>query len=220
MLAAALLCGGFAAACDASHSALATTFGGIAVATLVLPPLTLACDTFIHRTLLAVVSVSAIASVWLFLPVSWPQWGQCTLVLCAYVIALAGSVRLLHRLGTNAFVASAMVVAVALGWLSWPIWLSPYLAGHQTLVNWLVFAHPLLTLNGVLIDQGIWTERPHMYAWTALNQDVSYSSPANIGWCMSLHALLGLACTAVSTFSQSRKRDHESTRMEHESPRI
>jgi hypothetical protein len=210
----ALLCGIFTAACEATHSALAGTFGGLAVVMLVVPPLILTSERLSRRVLLAGVSISAVASAWLLLPIAWTQWWECTAVLCSYTIAIGGSVGLLQKLGINAIVASAIVVAVALAWLAWPIWLSPYLAGRQTLVNWLVFAHPLLTLNGILIDQGIWTERPHMYAWTALNQDVSYSIPTNIGWCVIVDFVLGVATAAIGTFLTSKGEEHESTRID------
>ena len=211
---AALLCAIFTAACGATHSGLAGTFGGLAVVTLVLPPLILTSERLSRRAVLAGASISVVASVWLLLPIAWVQWWECTALLCSYAIAIAGSVCLLQSLGTNGIAASAIVVASALAWLTWPIWLSPYLAGRQSLVNWLVFAHPLLTLNGVLIDQGIWTERPHMYAWTALNQDVSYLIPTNISWCVILHALLGAACVSIGIVFRSTKSKHESTRID------
>jgi hypothetical protein len=178
------------------------------------PPTHHSLITLVSIITLISISVIVIAGGWLFLPIPWMQWWQCVLVLCAYALALAGSVCLLHRLGIHAIAAATIVVVVALAWLAWPIWLSPYLAGRQTLVNWLVFAHPILTLNGVLIDQAIWTERPHMYAWTALNQDVSYSMPTNIAWCVILHVLLGVACATLGTLFRNAKTKHESTRID------
>ena len=85
----------------------------------------------------------------------------------------------------------------------------------------LVVAHPLLSLNAVLIDQGIWTERPQMYGWTALNQDVSYSLPAGIFWCVVVHVAVGGVWGVV--FGVCRRcqpplivfeEEHESTRID------
>jgi hypothetical protein len=99
---------------------------------------------------------------------------------------------LLRAIGLPESLAAAIVIVLALAWLAWPIWLSPALEGRQTLVNWLVPAHPLLAINGQLSQLGIWTERPLMYRWTVLNQDVSYEMPGNPVWCIAVHGLIGL----------------------------
>jgi hypothetical protein len=211
---AALLCSGFTVCCGMSHSVLSSTFGGVLIVTIALPPLVLAVKCRPHRLLVATVGVVAVIAVWLFLPIDWPQWWACAVLLAAYAAALTGMAALLRRVGANAVVSAAVVVVVALAWLSWPVWLSPCLAGHETLVDWLVFAHPLLALNGVLIDQGIWTERPLMYGWTALNQDVTYSMPSGVWSCVVLHCALGLAFSVSAAFRNKKKTNHESTRID------
>jgi hypothetical protein len=199
---ATLLCSVFTACCESSRSALAGTFGGVLIVTITLPPLVLTLDNWLRRVLVSLAGVSAVMAAWLFLPIDWSQWGSCAALLATYAVALTGAAALLRWLGVNAFASAAIVVVVALAWLSWPVWLSPLLAGHESFVNWLVFAHPLLAVNGVLIDQGIWTERPRMYGWTALNQDVSYSMPASMWWCFFWHGVLGVAFLALSTWQK------------------
>jgi hypothetical protein len=200
----ALLSAGFTIICSTSHSALAATFGGLAVVTLALPALAVASDRLLDTLLVTLAAIVAVTAVWLTLGISWPQWFACTFVLAAYAAALAGLACSLHRIGLNAVVSAAIVVSMALAWLSWPIWLSPFLAGHQTLVDWLVFAHPLLAVNGTLVDQGIWTERPQMYGWTALNQDVTYSIPASVMWCVIVHAAVAVVSAMAVAYLDHR----------------
>jgi hypothetical protein len=211
---AALLCSGFTACCSISHAALASTFGGVLIITIALPPLVLTVNHWLHRLLVAIAGIVGVIAVWLWLPIDWSQWWACAAVLAAYAAAVTGSTALLRQLGANAVISAAIVVVVALSWLSWPVWLSPWLAGHETLVNWLVFAHPLLAVNGVLINQGVWTERPQMYGWTALNQDVSYSMPGSVWWCAVLHGVAGLVFGILSIIPGAKKRNHELTRID------
>jgi len=206
VIVAALLCGGLTALCGVSHSALAVTFGGLLAITIALPPLAVASDRWLDAVLITIASITAVILVWLWLAISWPQWWACTLVLTAFSFAVAATTMLLARIGTHAVVSAAIVLVIALAWLSWPVWLSPYLAGHQTLVNALVAGHPLLAVNGTLIDEEIWTERPQMYGWTALNQDVSFSMPASVFWCVILHAGIGVASVSPITIALLRRR--------------
>jgi hypothetical protein len=185
---------------------LASTFGGVLIATLALPPLILASEHWRQCVIVAVAGILATIAVWLLLTISWSQWCACAGVLTGYVAALAGTAVFLRRVGVSAVVAAAIVVVVSLAWLGWPIWLSPSLVGHPVLVNWLVFAHPLLALNGTLIDQGIWTERTQMYGWTALNQDVSYSMPMSVFWCVTLHGGAGLVLAVVGSIQVPKVR--------------
>jgi hypothetical protein len=208
MIAAPLLCAGFTAMCDVSHSALAVTFGGLAVVTLALPPLAVACEGSIDLIFVTATSVLGVIAVWLTLEISWSQWLACDAVLAAYAGALASSAFSMNRWGMPSILSAAIVMIISLAWLAWPIWLSPCLAGHETLVNWLAFAHPPLAINGVLIDQGIWTERPRMYGWTALNQDVSYSMPSSVLWCVVLHggvAASFICCSFRHRFNSRRQ---------------
>ena len=85
---------------------------------------------------------------------------------------------------------------LALAWLSWPVWLSPWIAGRDRLVAWLVAAHPLFALDGALRHLGPpWTEHHWMYTrLTVLNQDVFYSLPGGVGRAVVLCAGIALAC--------------------------
>jgi hypothetical protein len=192
-----LLCICFTAMCNASHSALAATFGGLLVTTLVLPPLVLASDNWLIDIAVVWASTLGVACVWLVLPISWPQWWECGAVLISLSVAVSTTTVLLHRVGIHGAVAAAVVVVATVAWLSWPVWMSPWLGGHETLVNVLVAGHPLLAINGTLIDQGIWTERPEMYGWTALNQDVTFAMPTSVLGCVVLHGGIGAASAAL-----------------------
>jgi hypothetical protein len=203
---AALLSAGFTSLCATSHAALAVTFGGLLAVTLTVSPLASGCNRLVDVILVAIASILAVDCVWLFASISWPQWWACAMVLAAYALCLAGLEAFIRQIGVHVVVSCAIVMIAALAWLSWPIWLSPWLPGHQTLVNALVIAHPPLAINGELIDQGIWTERPQMYGWTALNQDVSYSMPSTVFWCVAIHAGLAGAAFLASIAIKARWR--------------
>jgi hypothetical protein len=192
---ATLLSAGFTACSTVSHSTLAVTFAGLTVITLTLPPLTIARKGALAGLAVWSVSVAGVAGVWLMIGISWLQWIECASVAGAYALSLMAVAALLQRTGVPGIVSAATVMIAALAWLAWPVWLSPALVGHQTAVNALVLTHPLLAINGVLVDWGIWTERPCMYGWTALSQDVPYSMPQNVAWCVLLH--LGIAAVAL-----------------------
>lgn len=175
-------------------------FGAAAVVALLTPPLVLAyCDD--TRRAIAASSVVDGAGVVLLFAASDPyvtllDWVRAYLLLAAFAVALWGVAALLTRLRVAPLFASALTVALALAWLAWPVWLSPWLAGRETLVAWLVAAHPLFGLDGTLRHLGPpWTERHLMYTrLTVLNQDVFYSLPAGVGRAVVFHALLGIAC--------------------------
>jgi hypothetical protein len=144
--------------------------------------------------------VDGVALVWLFAvsdpAVSLLDWVRAYLLLVAWGLALWGVANLLSRATRPPVVASALTVFLALAWLAWPVWLSPWIAGRDTLVAWPVAAHPLLSLDGALRHLGpAWTERHLMYTrLTVLNQDVFYALPAGVARATLLHAALGLAC--------------------------
>jgi hypothetical protein len=212
VIAAALLCGGLTALCGVSHSALAVAFGGLLAVTIALPPLAVASDRWLAAIWVSVASVCAVIVVWLSLSVTWSQWWDCVLVVVSFAFALAGGAMALRVMRVPAIVSAAVVVIVSLAWLSWPVWLSRWLVGHQMLVNALVAGHPLLAINGTLIDQGIWTERPRMYGWTALNQDVSFAMPTSVLWCVILHAGVGLVCVTALGATATMKRQRSAQR--------
>src|SRR5439155_25739186 len=79
--------------------------------------------------------------------------------------------------------AAAIVVSMAIAWLTWPIWLSAWI--HQGLspaaIQRLVDLHPGLVLNGILTATPPWTEQAIAYHLTALNQDIPIDLPHSPG---------------------------------------
>ncbi|HVT89214.1 MAG TPA: hypothetical protein VHD56_10210 [Tepidisphaeraceae bacterium] len=87
---------------------------------------------------------------------------------------------------SDSTVSSAIVVVLAMLWLSWPIWLS------QINTPVLISAHPLFAINGMLRNFGAWPERPIAYRYLMrLGQDLPYTLPRNIGPMIAVHLLIG-----------------------------
>ena len=175
-------------------------FAAVVVVALIAPPLVLNCRDRMRQTVVwsSVVDGAACA----LLPavtdpyVTLLDWVRAYLLLAAFALALWGVARLLVRAKFPPVLASAATVVLALAWLAWPVWLSPWLAGRETLVSWLVPAHPLLALDGALrhLDRP-WSEHHLMYTrLSVLNPDVAYSLPPGVGGAVLFHAALGLAC--------------------------
>jgi hypothetical protein len=186
-------------------------FGAVVVATLLTPPLVLS-ETLPARQLLVAWSVAhGVAAACLFaIPdpaVTFGDWLRGYLVLIAYVAALSGLGALLVRLRVAPLFASALVVVVALAWLAWPVWLSPWVAGRPRLVGALTACHPLLALDGVLRHLGTpWSERPLMYNnLSILNQDVAYELPRTVWQAVALHAGIGAACLFLAYRGPARR---------------
>jgi MFS family permease len=93
------------------------------------------------------------------------------------------------------YLAAAVTTVLFIAWFSWPVWLSPFVSGHSgaLVVAWLAPAHPLLAINRVFIDSGLWTQQPLMYPLTALGQDIPFSMPTSILACVLAHAIIALA---------------------------
>jgi len=120
----------------------------------------------------------------------------CGVVLLSYLLALGQLTSLLRAVRVAPALAAAIVVGLGLAWLTWPVWLSPALAGETRLVGWLVWAHPLFAINAVLIDLGAWSEQRIAYHLTNLGQDVAYALPETILPALLVH--LGLAGGALA----------------------
>jgi hypothetical protein len=175
-------------------------FGGVAMTALLVPPLVLTQPDRARQVLITAAVVDGVAVSWLFAVadpyVSLIDFVRAYLLLAAWGAALWGVADLLRRAQVAPVFASALTVVLALAWLAWPIWLSPWLAGRQTLVAWLVASHPLISLDGALRHLGVeWDRRPLMYTrLSVLNQDVFYTRPAGVGRATLFHAAVALAC--------------------------
>ena len=197
LLASTLLPAALVAFSMIAQSAVAESFCAVIAFSIALPPLLAAQQGPAMRTLVAALATTLTALLMLAMPVSLSQWID--------VVAITGSVAMLLA-GTVAFVPSSLITLMMLLWLSWPIWLSGRLSGHERLVNLLTAAHPLLAINGILLDQAIWIERPLMYGWTGLNQDVPVTIPTTPAWCVLLHAGVGMMLLMISVARTLRER--------------
>jgi hypothetical protein len=132
--------------------------------------------------------------------VTVPQWIFISLILAGMLGVMTSATRLLMRWRVAPVLAAAIVTVGQLLWLAWPIWLSPSIAGAR--LDWSVSLNPLLAMNGVLKDLGIWTEQPIAYNLTTLGQDVQYRLP-NSAWPV---ILIQTAVIFVLTFALRRRR--------------
>jgi hypothetical protein len=191
-------------------------FGGVVMAALVVPPLTMTHADGARQAIVVASAVDGIAVAWLFAvadpSVSLLDFIRAYLLLAAWGVALWGVAVALTRVRVAPLFASAITVVLALAWLAWPIWLSPWLAGRETLVAWLVAAHPLFGLDGALRHLGPpWTEHHYMYTQlSVLNQDVFYSLPGGVGGATLLHAGVGLLGLLPYRRLLARQRDARS----------
>lgn len=175
----------------AAGATLGLFFGGMAFAALLVPPLCLAEARLADRLLVAGAVNDGIATVWLvavfFSPVTFLQWLGCYLLLICWCGALAGLACSLNRLLRSAIPAAAGAMAAAMLWLAAPVWLA-----HAD-VQWYLPAHPLLAINGVLKNLGIWSQHPIAYQYLLnLGQDVPYELPG-IWPAAMIHLAIGVA---------------------------
>lgn len=178
-------------------SNLGLFFGGVALVTLILPGLVLGEEDWRGRAAAFTAVIVPVALMWLtpvFGGLRAMSWAASVGVLLAYGLALAGLACLLERMGAASLFAAAVVTAAGLLWLSWPIWLAPWVR-DAGVAAWLVAPHPLLTLNGILRDwyPVPWAQHVLAYPLTNLGDDVPYSLPTGISWAVALHLPLGIA---------------------------
>lgn len=200
-----LLLGGLASLGSylAVGSTLGLFFAGVLFAALLVPPLVLAEERLIDRLLVAAAVNDGIALIWL-IPVfggaiTLFQGLLCYIVLVCWCFALTGLAAGFNRLGSH-IPAAAMTLALALGWLSSPIWLSSPAA--EFVASKIVPIHPLFALNGAAPQLGLWSERPIAYRHLLnLGQDVAYELPRGVLAMAAVHLLAGAigfaACWAV-----------------------
>src|SRR5688572_5538971 len=137
---AAVLCRGCAGI------SLGLFFGGVAFATLIVPPLVAGEEHVVRRWLVPVGVSVGTAAVWLTALgelLTFGQWLACCVALVAYAAALCGITSFLLAARFNAVLAAGVVTVAALLWLTWPVWLSPQLLrpSGDAIVSWLVPAH-------------------------------------------------------------------------------
>jgi hypothetical protein len=127
----------------------------------------------------------------------------CVLVISAWLSVICGGSLTLRELRIVPNLAATVTVLMSFIWLTWPIWLSPALAGHQRAVAWLCWAHPIIAINSVVRQLGLWgspmggSDLAYRYL-TILNQDVAYPQSQSIWPCVLSHGLVGVALMTVS----------------------
>lgn len=137
------------------------------------------------------------------------RWFLCYVTLGAFVLALFGGAWAFRRV-VGSSIGAAIVTILALAWLLWPVWLSPYLSGDTgaSTAAWLSDPHPLLAINRIVIDLGAWTQQRLMYQHTALGQDVPLALPRTILPCVIVHAATGLALLWAGSVHRRRRNPH------------
>lgn len=175
----------------AAANTLGFYLGPVFIVTLILPPLVAAETRGIRATLVAGAVVDAVGLAWLIFvfgpTLTLAQWLACYACLAACAFASASTVWVLRRM-IGALAASSITVLLGVAWLTWPVWTSSFLT--RGLAAWLTPAHPLMAINRVLLDHGVWTEQRLMYAHATLGQDVPYTLPASIWPCVLAHGLI------------------------------
>lgn len=180
--------------------------GSLLLASLIAPPLAL-MGRLSRVWVPASAVVIGIALVWAAsltaADVTFWEWLRCCLVLTAYVCALSGISAFLNSVGIPAAPASAIAIVLGLLWLSWPVWLSPWLT--QSISDWLVPAQPAFAINSVLEHLGTWDRAQIAYQkLTVLNQDIAYSLPRSIAPAIIVHAIIGAG--GLLAAARARKR--------------
>jgi hypothetical protein len=172
--------------------------GPVAMISLILPPLVAGARDRMHVLAIAGGAIDGIGVVWLIAALATSttllHWLACYFVLVAYAMALCGLTRILR--------SGALVTVLALAWLSWPVWASPWVS--DAAVAWFTPAHPLMAINHVMLDLGVWTQQRLMYQFTTLGQDVPYTLPRSIWPCVIVHALIAVTALWPARWGASR----------------
>jgi hypothetical protein len=192
-----------AACLGAARGSLGLYLGALAMLTILLPPLAAAQIDRLGASLAAAAVIDGIALVWLaavFAGVATiSQWLQAYVVLAAYGLFLLGLTCLLVRFA-HPLAAGAAVCIVGILWLTWPLWLSPWLAGAAGAhaAARLTLLHPPMAINTIFRDLGVWVQQPFMYAHSSLAQDIPFELPRHIVPGAAVHAILGFILLALA----------------------
>lgn len=215
-LPAALLLGAVAGALawSAAGTTLGLWFGGVLLSTVLVPPLVAGEEGSGAALAAGAAVVMGVAGVWFAATITdaQPEGTRmtdcigCALVLAAYACLLCGTVRILQRLRVAPALAAFVAVLIGLAWLTWPVWLSTALGGHDRLIVLLSSAHPLLAINARLRHLGLWQQQRLAYTLTNLNQDVALPLPASLLPAIILHSLIGCALLAAASMRRRSAR--------------
>jgi hypothetical protein len=183
---------GCAACWWAAGASLGLFFGGLFIATFLIPAAVLRQSKMSRAVLGPVALLGLIAAFWLAAVFQTRdtvvQWLETLLVLSMYSLALGGLALILTAIKFPDVFTAAVAIAIGLAWLTWPVWLSTDNAVVQTLA----IVHPPLVINGVLTSEPAWTERSIAYHLTNLNQDVPLQLPDNPWPCATVHGIIAI----------------------------
>lgn len=188
----------------AARGSLGLFFGGLFIVTFLMPAGVLEQPKLLRALGGAGAVVAPVAVFWLGAVITNSatpdQWGQATIVLLAYALAIGGIALGLARIGLPPIFGAAIAIVIGLAWLTWPVWLSGISqgGGMDRLIQHLVPLHPPLTVNGILTSEPAWTERSVAYHLTNLNQDVAIQLPTSGKACALLHGAVGLVLWAAA----------------------
>jgi hypothetical protein len=193
---------GFTSVCyGVAGNTLGVFVGGIVGLTLIVPGAVAGEKNWWGRAWAVEGAVMGVGIIWSILAMrgvlSASEYLACVVVLAAHGIALAGLAVMLKAVKLPGACASAIVIALALGWLSWPIWMAPHQHGeeHSASVGWLMRTHPVFAINQALTRPmpGIWQEQKIMYQLVSIGQHVSANMPETIWWCVGGLVVVGAA---------------------------
>ncbi len=185
----------------AAAGELSGVLSGVVAVCVITPPL-------VAQTPRLPDSAAAVAAVSLASCAAWSVSSGCLstqICLCGVVVGavLTAQVTIIsvaRRCRATANTASALSTVLGAAWLSWPLWLR-----HAPPL--LVRLHPLLNVNGLLVDQfGVWTEQPLAYRVMVLGQDVPYALPTSPWACIAAHVGLASAVLVVGWTGRGSSR--------------
>ncbi|MGA2501909.1 MAG: hypothetical protein ABSH20_29555 [Tepidisphaeraceae bacterium] len=213
--------GGGMAVIAAVPPSLGTLLGGLAASTAMMPGLVAAQHRWLDRLLAVVCFTVPLAAAWLQLVnrdlLQAGEWILASFVLLAYGGGIGGLTCLLRMLAAQATkgrecgtMAAAVTVVAGVLWLSWPIWMAPWLsgpAGEKTVAR-LVAMHPAFALNGRLIRAFPvpWAQYRLAYELTNIGDDIPYELPRAVWPCVLLHVAVGLCAAERPRTSRSGRR--------------
>ncbi len=183
----------------AAGDSLGLAIGGFFAAAILTPPLLSGWNETRDQAAILIGCNIGIGGVWLFMigraGATPGEWVELLAMLASFLILLGGVTLGLQSLRFSPVLGAMVTVILAIGWLTWPVWLSPGVFG-----NWLqrlVDVQPVLAANGVLSYTSPWTEQAIAYRLTALDQDVPIQLPGNSLLFIIFHAGIGLAIVGI-----------------------
>ena len=190
----------------AAGTTLGLFLGGLLLIVLITGPVIAAESTWLGRSLATAGIIHGLSAVWFYAVIhadlDLSLWAASYLTLAVTVIAIAAFATLLKstfHLGPIG--GGAIATLLSMAWLTWPIWLSPALhAPHGgRIAAWLIPAHPAFALNTMLGPiLGYWAEQGIAYNLTNLGDDIGYTMPDGILWCILLHLGFASACIGIA----------------------